>query len=318
MMLVKGIVGGDALLTEFLIKGLTLNGAAESYCVGNFDEVVGNHIESKYGVKFIKNIDDFIGSSALLFLTFDFTETEKILPHLAKKINPESLIVSAVPELKLKKLEEHFPENEIIRLFITPSIISGQGLGAYVVSQNASINAQSVAEIILKDCGDVINVADEKELEKVADFFTANTYMSYVMIQNMLRGAKKLGMTQEEANFAVVKIFSGAVFTLIEGGKDNSAMIRRTTVDQRYRTKVTKLIDTQGIKKEMEKFIERPIYAEIIEAEDEEKIAQASGKSTGNRFSNTAASSHNVGFSKKAKKSDAKTSTIKMHYRKEE
>lgn len=217
--------------------------------------------------------------------------------------------------MKLKKLEENFPENEIIRLFITPSIISGQGIGAYVVSQNSSINAQSVAEIILKDCGDVIKVADENELEKVADFFTANTYMSYVIIQNMLRGAKKLGMTQEEANFAVVKIFSGAVFTLIEGGKDNSAMIRRTTVDQRYRTKVTKLIDTQGIKKELEKFIERPVYAEIIEAENEEKIAQASGKSTGNRFSNTAASSHSVGFSKKSKKTDAKTSTIKMHYR---
>lgn len=313
-MLVKGIIGGDELLTEVLIRGLTLNGAEDSYCVGNFNESVGSQIENKYGVKYVKNIEDFVGSSVILFLTCEFAETEKILPRLAKKVNPASLIVSAVSGLKLKKLEETFPENEIIRLFITPSVISGQGLGAYVVSKNASISAQSVAEIILRDCGDVINVENEKELEKIADFLTANTYMSYVVIQNMLRGAKKLGMTPEEANFTVVKIFSGAVYTLIEGGKDKSAMIRRATIDQRFRTKVTKLIETQGIKKELEKFIERPVYAEIIEAEEEEKIAQGGSS---NRFSN---SSGVDDFYRKPKTKSAEDTTpkIKMHYRKEE
>lgn len=312
-MMVKGIIGGDEFFTEVLIRGLTLNGAADSYCVGNFPENIGSRIESKYGVKYVKNFDDFVSASVLLFLAFEPADTERILQRVAKKLNRASLIVSVVPDLKLKKLEEFFPDNEIIRLFVTPSIISGQGLGAYVVGKSASINAQSVAEIILKDCGDVINVGDEREFEKVSEYLTANTYISYIIIQNMIKAAKKIGMSQEEANFTVVRIFSGAVYTLIEGGKDKSAMIRRGTLDQKFRTKVTKLIETLGIKAEIEKFIERPVYAEIIEAEEEEKIAQGSS-SSGNRFSNSSSNAHGDFVRRSKPAAETKTSKIKMHY----
>lgn len=309
-MMVKGIVGGDEFFTEVIIRGLTLNAAADGYCIGNFNETVGKRLENKYGVKFVKNFEDFVGNSALLFLSFEEADTERVLPRIVRKINHETLIISAVSNLNLKKLEETFPDNEIIRLFITPSVISGQGLGAYVVSKNASISAQSVAEIILKECGDVIDVGNEHELEKISDFLVANTYVSYVTIQNMLKSAKKLGLTEIEANFVVSKLFGGSVHTLIETGKDTASMIRRGTLDQRFRTKVTKLIETQGIKAELEKFIERPVYAEIIEAEEEEKIAQGS---SGNRFSNIDSIS---AVSKKSKTDAAeiKKPGLQMHY----
>ena len=312
-MMVKGIVGGDEFFTEVIIRGLTLNAAADGYYFGNFNENVGKRIENKYGVHFVKNIDDFVGNSALLFLTFEPADTEKLLSRLAGKINSETLIISVVPTLNLKKLEETFPNNEIIRLFITPSIISGQGLGAYVVSKNASISAQSVAEIILQDCGDVINVENETELEKISDYLVANTYVSYVTIQSMLRNAKKLGLSEVEANFIVSKLFGGSVHTLIETGKDTSAMIRRGTLDQRFRTKVTKLIETQGIKADLEKFIERPVYAEIIEAEEEEKMEHGS---SGNRFSNAT----DAATSKKSKTDSAeiKKPKLQMHYKGED
>ena len=312
-MMVKGIIGGDEFLTEVIIRGLTLNAAADGYYFGNFQENVGKRIEGKYGAHFVKNIDDFVGNSALLFLIFEPADTEKLLARLAEKINHETLIISAVSNLNLKKLEETFPNNEIIRLFITPSVISGQGLGAYVVSKNASISAQSVAEIILKDCGDVIDVGNETELEKISDFLVANTYVSYVAIQNMLRSAKKLGLTEVEANFIVSKLFDGSVHTLIETGKDTAAMIRRGTLDQRFRTRVTKLIETQGIKAELEKFIERPVYAEIIEAEEAEKMERGS---SGNRFSNVtaAASSKNS----KTDSAEIKKPAVQMHYKGED
>lgn len=96
MTMVKGIVGGDEFFTEVIIRGLTLNAAADGYYFGNFNENVGKRIENKYGVHFVKNIDDFVGNSALLFLTFEPADTEKLLPRLAGKINPETLIISAV------------------------------------------------------------------------------------------------------------------------------------------------------------------------------------------------------------------------------
>ncbi|MBO4400321.1 MAG: hypothetical protein J5809_00560 [Selenomonadaceae bacterium] len=274
---IKGIVGGDEFFTEILIRGLTFNGPVDDYYVGNFNEVFGRHLENKYGVHYVSKFENFIPSAALLFLIFDPTETDKMLKRLAPKVAPTTLIVSVVPDLELETLEKTFPENEIVRLFITPSIISGHGLGAYVMSKNASMSAESVAQLILNNCGDVINVDNEKELDQLADFLTANSYIAYVAIQNMVRFARKIGMSVQDSNYVAEKLFKGAVYTLTEDDKDVATFIKRGLIDQKFRTRVTNLLESQGIKAEMEKFIEKPVYAELIEAEEAEKAAAASG-----------------------------------------
>lgn len=273
---IKGIIGGDEFYTEVLIRGLTFNGPVDDYYVGNFTEQFGAQLENKYGVHFVKKFEDFIPQAALLFLMFEPVDTEKILKRIAAKVAPTTLLVSVVPDLDMATLEKTFPENEIIRLFITPSIISGHGLGAYVTSQNASLSAESVAQLILNNCGDVINVDDEKELEQLAGFLTANAYIAYVAIQNMVRFARKIGLSIQDANYIAEKLFKGAVYTLTEDDKDVSSFIRRGLLDQKFRTRVTKLIEAHGIKTELQKFIDKPVYAELIEAEEAEKMAAGS------------------------------------------
>ncbi len=319
---VKGIVGGDEFFTEILIRGLTLHGAADGYYVGNFTENIGNQLVQKYGVHFRKNINDFVPNSAILFLSFEPFETEKMLSRLADKITPDALIVSVVFDLKLEAIEAAFPNNEIVRLFITPSIISGQGLGAYVISQNASMSAKSVAQIILNECGDVLNVESEQELEALADFLTANSYISYVMVQNMMKSARKLGMTDKEATFTVGKLFKGTLYTLLDNGTDTSAMIRRGTLDKKFRTKVTKLIETQGIKDELEKFIEKPVYAEVVEAEEEAKAENSAPAATAAAKSPSSGGDSSSGGNPKVKIRDKSQATLgvripklQMHFR---
>ena len=185
------------------------------------------------------------------------------------------------------------------------------------MSKNASIDAKSVAHTILNSCGDVVNIDDENELETLAHYLTSNTYMSYVIIQNMLKLAKKSGIPPKDAAFIVDKLFKGAVHTLIESDKDTASLIRRGTLDQRFRTKVTKLIETQGIRTELEKFIQRPVYAELIEAEEEEKMEHGTG-SAGHRFTSGSSNAPATGFAKKIK-TDTKNKKpkIQMHYRKD-
>lgn len=273
---IKGIIGGDEFYTEVLIRGLTFNGPVDDYYVSNFTDQFGGHLENKYGVHFIKKLEDFVPSAAILFLMFEPFETEKMLPRLAAKVSPTTLIVSVVPELKMATLEKTFPENEIIRLFITPSIISGHGLGAYVMSKNASISAESVAQLILNNCGDAINVDDEQELEQLTDFLTANSYMAFVAIQNMVRFARRLGFSIQDSNFITERLFNGAVYTLTEDDPDVAKFIRRGLVDERFRARIVNLIESQGIKSALAKFIEKPAFAELIEAEDAEKNSTGS------------------------------------------
>ena len=256
--MVKGIVGGNDFLTEVLVRGLTVHGPADAYCVGHCNEQLGTRLAAKCKVQFVKNITDLIPNSAILFLAFNADEANTLLPRIAEKVKEWTLIVSAVHGLKIDTLEYFFPKNEIIRLVVNPSIISGSGLGAYAASQKASTDAKSMAEIVLKDCGDVIAVKDETELEEIEKYLAANTYLSYIIIQTMIKNARKIGMSAKEANFAVDKLLKGSMHTLIDEGYDTAGLISRGLNDKAVHDEAVEFIKNYGLDSEIMNNLKNP------------------------------------------------------------
>lgn len=256
--MVKGIVGGNDFLTEVLVRGLTVHGPAEAYCVGHCSDQLGTRLAAKCKVQFVKNITDLIPNSAILFLTFNPEDANNLLPRIAEKVKKWTLIVSAVHGLKLATLEYYFPNNEIIRLAVNPSVISGAGLGAYAASEKASTDAKSMAEIVLKDCGDVIAVKDENELEETEKYLTANTFLSYVVIQTMIKNAKKIGMTGKEANFAVDRLLKGSMHTLIDEGYDTAGLISRGLNDRMVHDEAVEFIKSYGLDSDIMNSLKNP------------------------------------------------------------
>ena len=269
--LVKTIIGGDDFLTEVLVRGLTVKEPADAYCVGHCNEKLGRHFQAKYEVHYLPNFVEMIPNSAILFLAFAPEETKTLLPRIAEKVQEWTLIVSAVRDLNLETLSNYLPHNEIVRLAVNPSIISGKGLSAYALSQNASIDANSIAEIVLKECGDVIAVKNETELEEISKFLTANTYLSYVVIRTMIKNAKKVGMTPKEANVAVDKLLRGSMRTLIDFGYDTADLLNRGLKDNAIKGEAIDLIQQYGIADELVKELNHPEPEEKINPNDDPK-----------------------------------------------
>ena len=268
--LVKGIIGGDDFITEILVRGLTINGPVDAYCVTHCNEQLGSRLSAKCGVGYIKNYADVIPNSAILFLAFDQEEAPALLPRIAEKINDWTLIVSVVTNLKLTTLEYFFSHNEIVRLVVNPSIVTGRGLGAYALSKNASTDANSMAEIVLKECGDVIAVKDEQELETITDFIYANTYLSYVVIQTMIKNARKVGMLPKEASFAVDKLLRGSMRTLIDFRHDTADIISRG-LSEKEKIEPIGIIKKYGIDTDLMKELTNPEPAEKPNPNDDPK-----------------------------------------------
>jgi len=269
--MVKGIIGGDEFLTEVLVRGLTVNGPADAYCISHCSEQLGSRLVSKCGVHYFKNFADIIPNSAILFLTFEPEEATALLPRIADKLCEWTLIVSVVHGLKLDTLEYFFPHSEIVRLVVNPSIVSGKGLGAYALGKNASTDAHSMAEIVLKDCGDIIAVKDEQELEEISNYLVANTYLSYVVIQTMIKNAKKVGMTPKEASFAVDKLLRGSMRTLIDLGHDTLDVISRGISDKGRHVEAVELIKSYGIDADLIKELNNPEPVEKSNPNDDPK-----------------------------------------------
>lgn len=269
--MVKGIIGGDEFITEVLVRGLTIHGPAAAYYVGHCTDQLGMRLAAKCNVRFIKNISDLIPSSAILFLTFQPEEATALLPKIADKVKEWTLIVSAVRGLKLATLEYFFPNNEIVRLVVTPSIISGAGLGTYVTGKNASTDAKSMAEIVLKDCGDVVAVETEEELEMVEGYLFANTYFAYLAIQCMIRNAKRIGMAPKEANEAVNKILKGALKTLIDLNYDTADIISRGMSNKMINAEALSKIKSCGLYDDLMKSLTQPSPTESIDPNEDPK-----------------------------------------------
>ncbi len=256
--LVKAIIGGDDFQTEILVRGLTVHGPADAYCVGHCSDQLGNKLQSRYGVKFVKNIIELIPNSAIVFLSFNPADANNLLARVAEKVNDWTLIVSAIHDLKLDTLQYFFKKNEIVRLNINPSVVAGEGLGAYALSKNASTDANSMAQIVLKSCGDVIAVKNEYEFEEIAHYLTANTYLSYVVIQTMIKSAKQVGMAPKEAALAVKKLLSGSIKTMIDYGNETSDIIRRAVNDKKVQGEALNLMDSYGLTKDLMQNITAP------------------------------------------------------------
>jgi len=45
--LIKTIIGGDDFLTETLVRGLTVYGPADAYCIGHCSEQLGKKLQSR-------------------------------------------------------------------------------------------------------------------------------------------------------------------------------------------------------------------------------------------------------------------------------
>ena len=269
--LVKTIVGGDDFLTEVLIRGLTVNGSTDAYCLGHCNEKFGRQFSSKYDVHYLANFVEMIPNSAIVFLAFDSADAKNLLPRIAEKIQEWTLVVSVVKDLKLEILEAAFPHNEIVRLVINPSIVSGKGLSAYALSKNASTDAHSMAEIVLKECGDVIAVKNETELEEIEKYLTANTYLAYITIRMMIKDAQRVGMSPKEASVAVDKLFRGALRTLIDMGYETHDLINRGLKLETESGEAIDLLQSYGMVDELVKQLNHPEPEEKINPMDDPK-----------------------------------------------
>ena len=269
--LVKTIIGGDEFLTEVLIRGLTINGPTDAYCVGHCQEKIGRQYSSKYDVHFLPNFVEMIPNSAIVFLVFKPEEAKSLLPRIAERLQEWTLVVSVVNNLKLETLEAAFPHNEIVRLVVNPSIISGKGLSAYALSKNASADAHSMAEIVLKECGDVIAVKNETELEEISKYLMANTYLAYITIRTMIKDAMRVGMSQKEASVAVDKLFRGALRTLIDMGYETHDLINRGLQEENKTGEAIDFLQQSGMVEKLVQQLNHPEPEEKINPMDDPK-----------------------------------------------
>lgn len=213
---VRAIVG-DGLLTELIISTAfkQANVDPSIFHVFSEDSTRLEELRKQYGVRTFENLGELSNAQAVILALLP-DEADHMIGLIKNIIPSDAMIMSALFDWRISKLEEHFPTQTIIRATFTPLVVSGYGIYAYVVGKKQSADAESFAQFVLSNLGTVLKVKSEEELEIVRDVLLAETTASYIIINSMIEGAMKAGLSLATARKITSQVVQGAARTFIE------------------------------------------------------------------------------------------------------
>ena len=213
---IRAIIG-DGIPTELLItsalKQLDAN-PVEVY-VFSKNEIRRRELSQRYGVKTFEN-PQLLSKAQIVTIAIFPDEFQKIIPQIKDFVAKDALIVSMVYGLTISELEKIFPNRPVIRVIANPFMISGVGTCAYTTGSINSADADGIAQMILSAFGKIIKVNTEEELQNVQDVTFAETILSYHLIESMIEGSMKAGLTSEKSIEIVTQVLAGAIATITD------------------------------------------------------------------------------------------------------
>ena len=161
-----------------------------------------NHLMHKYQIKATTNFDAFISKAKVVVITVDISDLDDIpasVELIRDKVPPDALINSITPKLSIKQIEEYFPNHPVMRLSLIASAISGNNIGMYCCGSVNPADTAPVARFLIESIGELIEVKNEEEFEKLFDVMFAQNCSNYLAINCFIDSMINIGLTPKQA-----------------------------------------------------------------------------------------------------------------------
>ena len=266
---IKGVIAGDDFITETVLTAIERNDNLSEYWIAAQNPQRCEALKRKYNINATTDLD-FVSKSKVLILTFKAENAKDMLSNLVGKVTEDTIIVSVVPGIALIFIHNFFPKNQIVRMTMNPSVISGEGLAAYVTNKNSTEETKELAKSMLSGFGQIVKVNDENEFEKVRRFILANTFLSYVVVKSMIEAAQKIGFSTEQAGILIDQILKGASRSLLELQFEGGEMLKDGLRNQKFINQAVDLIRDYGIYSSIERYLTTKEYRSLFEAHSDD------------------------------------------------
>lgn len=151
---------------------------------------------------------------------------EKVASSLADSLPKDCLIISILAGTSIGSLENHFPENSIIRAMPNTPAAIGKGITAITGNERVSDNELSTAKSLLCACGEVRIVENETLIDAVTAISGSGPAYVFYLVEALTQAAKELGLTEEDAAAFSRQMVIGAG-ALLETSEDNASQLRK-------------------------------------------------------------------------------------------
>lgn len=185
------------------------------------------HIQ--YGVQTAmqgKSNEEYIKEASIIFLAMKPKDAVAALRELKPLLRKDALVISVIAGLSISAMEKLLG-NEVAIVRTMPNTSSTIGLGATGISYSEAVTEQQrfMTETMFESIG-ICVVIEENLQDAVTSISGSGPAYFYYMMETMMKGAERAGLTAEQAKLLVVQTALGAA-SMVNTTDEAPAELRR-------------------------------------------------------------------------------------------
>ncbi len=153
----------------------------------------------------------------------------KLGPDLARALPKDVLIISIMAGITLENLTEVLPSRPLIRAMPNAPCAYGEGITAYIGSENVTQKHLGMAEICLKAGGKVVKLDSERQIDMVTAVSGSGPAYVFYLTESLEAAGIKLGLPSDLARDLARQTVAGSGFMLERRDKDAAELRRAVT-----------------------------------------------------------------------------------------
>lgn len=223
---------GAGNMARSLANGLMANGWDKKHIIlSDPDAGQRKAIEDSLGVSTYAENNDIAEKADILVLAVKPQITGTVAHEIAPAVQRrQPLIVSIIAGVRITDLEHTFGDNiAIVRSMPNTPALIGSGASGLFANDITDPEQRDIAESILRACGIVVWVNNEKLLDVVTALSGSGPAYLFLIMEAMEQAAIDQGLDADSARLLTLETAYGAAKMALEGGEDPSVLRDRVT-----------------------------------------------------------------------------------------
>jgi len=243
-----GFIGGGNM-AEALIKGMI---AADVYLP---EDIIASDIKperleylrNQYVVGVNENNKAVAGSVDVLVLSVKPQNMTEALESIKGQLGPSALVISIAAGIKVSKITNALGDIAVVRVMPNTPALIGEGASALFANEKAKVMLDK-AMSIFSAVGKAVVVQDEGLIDAVTAVSGSGPAYYFLLMEEMIKAAGKLGLPDETAKELVLQTAKGAALLAAERDKqgETPAQLRQKVTSPGGTTEAALKIFSEG------------------------------------------------------------------------
>ncbi len=237
---------GSGNMAEALIKGVLSTGlySPGEVCASDISSERLDYIAGEYKICTENSNSDLAARSSIVILSVEPQNISEVLEEIKDSLTNDAVVISIAAGITAETIAGALGKVQVIRVMPNMPALVGNGMSG-IYSTNATADSMQVAVKLFSAVGKTIVVESEELIDALTAVSGSGPAYFFLLIEEMIKAAEKLGLSGEAAKELVLQTARGAAI-LAYGSEYGPAELRKKVASPGGTTEVAIKVFADG------------------------------------------------------------------------